>query len=83
MVSDPVLHLPDVARPFTINTDYSEWALGCELQQEDVVSGRLYPVAYDGRKLTPAEINYPVHEKELLAIKHALTLWNRYVDNGH
>jgi hypothetical protein len=36
--------------------------------------GKLYPVAFDGRKLTGAELNYPVHEKELLAIKEALRL---------
>jgi hypothetical protein len=32
--------------------------------------------------LTGAELNYPVHEKELLAIKEALRLWDRYIENG-
>jgi len=36
------------------------------------MDGKLHPVAYDGWKLQGAELNYPVHEKELLAIKHAL-----------
>ncbi|KAJ6088214.1 hypothetical protein N7486_009475 [Penicillium sp. IBT 16267x] len=30
-----------------------------------------------------AELNYPTQEKELLAIKHALRLWDRVIDNGH
>ena len=28
-------------------------------------------------------MRYPVHEKELLAIKQALLGWHRYLDNGH
>ncbi|UOH81077.1 hypothetical protein LQV05_003746 [Cryptococcus neoformans] len=33
------------------------------------------PIAYDSRSLTSAERNYPVHEKELCAIIHALKEW--------
>ena len=44
--------------------------------------GKSHPIAYDGRKLTGAELNYPVHEKELPAIKHALRTWYMYIDNG-
>ncbi|KAG5288008.1 hypothetical protein I7I48_10066 [Histoplasma ohiense] len=82
MTTSPVLVQPDRTKPFTIETDASEWAIGCSLLQvgED---DKLHPVAYDGRKLSGAELNYPVHEKELLAIKHALGLWDRYIDNGH
>ena len=35
-----------------------------------------------GRKLKGAELWYPTHEKELLAIKEALEKWRIYVDNG-
>jgi hypothetical protein len=42
-----------------------------------------HPVAFDGRKLRGAELNYPVHEKELLAIKYALRTWNAYLHNNH
>lgn len=83
LTENPVLRQPDTTRPFFLNADASEWAIGCELLQEDPETGRLHPVAYDGRKLTPAEINYPIHEKELLAIKYGLQTWRMYVDNGH
>ena len=33
------------------------------------------PVAYDSRAFKGAELNYPVHEKELLAIVRALAKW--------
>jgi hypothetical protein len=44
--------------------------------------GQLHPIAFDGRKLQGAELNYPTHEKELLAIKNALQKWHHYVENG-
>ena len=72
---------PDLSKPFVIETDASEWAIGLVLLQLGA-DGKLHPVAYDGRKLTGAELNYPVQEKELLAIKEALRLWDRYIENG-
>ena len=40
------------------------------------------PVAFDSMTFKGAELNYPVHEKELLAIKEALRTWNYYLENG-
>ncbi|OQE59993.1 hypothetical protein PENNAL_c0320G09987, partial [Penicillium nalgiovense] len=48
------------------------------IQEDD--DRKLHLVAYDGRKLHGAELNYPVHEKELLAIKEAIRTWDRYID---
>ena len=42
----------------------------------------MHLIVYNGRKLSGAELNYPVQEKELLAIKEALRLWDRYIENG-
>ena len=79
--SEPVLQQIDESKPFWIETDCSEWALGCMLCQEGP-DGRWHPVAYDGRKLNGAELNYSIQEKELLAIKHALRIWVVYIQNG-
>lgn len=79
LASAPVLKQPDRDKAYVIETDASEWALGMVLLQEDE-EGKLHPVAYDGRKLHGAELNYPVHEKELLAIKEAIRTWDRYID---
>jgi RNase H-like domain found in reverse transcriptase len=37
--------------------------------------GRLRPVAYFSKKLSPAECNYEIHDKELLAIVRAMEEW--------
>jgi hypothetical protein len=80
LTQDPVLTQPDFAKAFVIETDASEWALGCCLLQLGT-DGILHPVAFDGRKFQGAELNYSVQDKELLAIKHAVRTWAHYIDN--
>jgi len=46
-------------------------ALGDTLSQK-YRTGRLGIVCCTSRKLNPAERNYPTHEREMLAIVHAL-----------
>ncbi|TMI79079.1 MAG: DDE-type integrase/transposase/recombinase, partial [Bacteroidetes bacterium] len=72
---------PDPTKPYTIETDSSDFGNGMTLYQE-YDDGKLHPVAFDGRKLHGAELRYPTHEKELLAIKDALTKWHHYIENG-
>jgi transposase InsO family protein len=82
LTSAPVLQQVDPEKPFVVETDASDFAIGsCLLQEGD--DGKLHPVAYESRKLSDAQIRYPTHEKELLAIKQALLGWHRYLDNGH
>lgn len=38
-------------------------------------NGKLYPVAYFSKKLNPAEYNYTIYNKELLAIIRAFKEW--------
>ena len=74
----PVLIHPDHLAPFTVETDASDYALGAVLLQLGT-DNLLHPVAFYSRKLTPAEINYTVHDKELLAILCALKHWRHYL----
>ncbi len=61
-----LIHL-DLAKPFIVEMDASDFALGTILSQFGI-DGLLHPVAFYSRKLTSVEINYQVYDKELLAI---------------
>jgi hypothetical protein len=61
-------------RPTIVETDASDFALGAILSQE-VPEGQLHPVAFHSRKFKPAEINYDIHDKEMLAIVVAFKEW--------
>ena len=62
----PVLRHFDPSRETHLFTDASLFAIGGWLAQT-YTDGR-HPVVYWSRKLLPAEQNYPVHERELLAL---------------
>jgi hypothetical protein len=78
LITAPVLIIPDQTKPFTVTTDASDTTIGAVLSQ-DVGNGD-QPVAFESRKLNTAELNYPVYEKELLAIVHAIKLWRPYLE---
>jgi hypothetical protein len=64
-------------RPTIVETDASDFALGAILSQEVPATegGSLHPVAFHSRKFKPAEINYDIHDKEMLAIVVAFKEW--------
>ncbi|KAF1313538.1 reverse transcriptase, partial [Globisporangium splendens] len=74
----PVLALADHEKPFHVVCDASDYAIGCALMQHDD-EGKERVVSYQSRQLRPAERNYPVHDKELLAMKYALAKFRVYL----
>lgn len=74
-ISEPVLAQWDPDRETVLEADCSGTALGGCLSQRGK-DGVLYPVAYHSAKLTPAERNYTIHDKELLAIISCLKAWS-------
>ena len=60
----PVLLLPRRDLPFVLVTDASDVSLGAMLCQD--IGHGLQPVAYASKKLTPAEKNYSIRDRELL-----------------
>lgn len=78
--NSPVLITPHMDKAFTLHTDASDFAIGAVLSQ-DLGKG-LQPVAFISRKLQQAEVNYPVHEKELLAIRWSLERFRHYLQGA-
>ena len=70
----PILVHFNSADQTVVETDASDFALGAVLSQVQP-TGVLHPVAFHSRKFLPAEINYDIHDKEMLAIVTGLKEW--------
>ena len=78
--SAPILINPDSNKPFIVETDASNFAVGAVLSQE--VDGILHPVAFISPSLTKSQRNYPIYDKELLSIKVALEQWRHFLEGA-
>jgi hypothetical protein len=78
LTSAPILILPDNTKPYVMETDASDFAVGAVLLQNGEDSS-LHPIAFKLCKLNKAQINYPAQEQELLAIIHAWRKWHIYL----
>ena len=58
-----------------VETDTSDYALAAILSIQDTDS-EVHPVAFKSRTFTRSELNYNVHDKELLAIYEAFKSWH-------
>jgi hypothetical protein len=79
--SAPVLRHFDFNRPAVVETDASDFAEGGVISQRDD-DGNLHPVAFFSRKFLPAELNYEIYDKEMLAIVDCLTIWRHYLQGS-
>ncbi|MBW0488182.1 hypothetical protein O181_027897 [Austropuccinia psidii MF-1] len=64
--TSPILPHFNPSLPTIVETDASDHYLGSILSQVDE-AGK-HPIAFDSCKLLPAELNYEIHDKELLGI---------------
>ncbi|GJP62543.1 hypothetical protein CLOP_g19599 [Closterium sp. NIES-67] len=78
LTSAPVLILPDPERDYVIEADTNEQAVGAVLMQDQ--GNGLQPIAYLSKKFHGAELNYPIHDKEALAIIIAFKTWRCYLE---
>ena len=77
----PILAIFDPERESTVETDASDGAIGARLTQKDA-DGKVRTIAYFSRKMTGPELNYDIHDKELLAIVESLKQWRVYLEGA-
>lgn len=78
LTSDPILRYPDFEKPFIIETDASDFALGAVLSQK-FEDSKEHPIAYASRTLNDTECNWSATEKELAAIVWAVKHFRPYI----
>ena len=67
-----VLALPDLQRPFEIQTDASDYAMGV------VLTHHAKPICYHSETFNPAVVNYPTYDKELYVLVQSVKKWKHY-----
>ncbi|KAJ8333796.1 hypothetical protein SKAU_G00411150 [Synaphobranchus kaupii] len=80
--SPPILCHPDPSHQFTIEVDASDTGVGAILSQRAALDNKLHPCAFFSRRLSSAERNYDVGDRELLAIKLALEEWRHWLEGA-
>ena len=71
--SAPILALPQPDGQFRVKTNASGYAIGAVLSQQQ--NEQWHPITFLSHCMTPAEQNYEIYDKELLAIVVALKTW--------
>jgi hypothetical protein len=79
--SAPILTqwVPDT--PIIVETDASDYAIAGILSIR-CPDDEVRPVAFYSRTLSPPELNYDTHDKELLAIHEAFRSWRHYLEGS-
>jgi len=78
----PVLIQPDSSKQFILEVDASDSGVGAVLSQRLDSDQRVHPCAFFSRRLSSAEQNYDVGDRELLAIKLALEEWRHWLEGA-
>ena len=73
----PILRLFNPFKKIVIEINTSDYALRVILSQKGP-NGKFHLIAFYSQKLTPAEINYKIHNKEFLTIIKAFKKWHHY-----
>ncbi len=81
-LSAPVLCLPDPEQQFIVEVDASEVGVGAVLSQRSPRDEKLHPCAFFSHRLSPAERNYVIGNRELLAVRLALGEWRHWLEGA-
>ncbi|KAF5013432.1 hypothetical protein FDECE_563, partial [Fusarium decemcellulare] len=78
ILEEPVLTMFDPDKEIELETDSSDYALGGQIGQRDE-DEKLHPIAFYSHKLHGAELNYPIYDKEFLAIVNCFKEFRHYL----
>jgi RNase H-like domain found in reverse transcriptase len=78
----PILIHFDPNNPIVVETDASDYAIAAIISQITPSNGDIHPIAFYSRGMAPAEMNYEIYDKELLAIFCAFKQWRNYLEGG-
>src|SRR5712664_1710078 len=67
----PILAHFNPDNPIVVETDASDYAIAAIISQISPDDGDIHPIAFYSHSMQPAELNYEIYNKELLAIFEA------------
>lgn len=65
-----------------LESDASDYVIASILSQLNPDTGLIHPVAFYSRSMIPAELNYEIYDKELLAIFASFKEWRAYLEGS-
>src|SRR6266540_1509551 len=78
LATEPIRAHLDFNKPFKLYTDASDTGLGAVLAQDDE-KGKERVIAYEARRLSVSERNYPTTEKECLVVVWTIQKFKQYL----
>src|ERR1700753_3232451 len=69
----------DTTKQFQIEADASDYAVGRILSQEEK-DRHIHPISFYSKTMAPAERNYDIYDKELLAIIQCFKKWRHHLE---
>ena len=79
-IKRPIFAIFNPKKKIIIETNTNRIALSAILSQLNK-KDRLYPIIFYSRKFTTLELNYNIHDKDLLIIVDSFKVWRVYLKN--
>src|SRR5882672_9630760 len=78
----PILAHFNPDNPIVVETDASDYAIAAIISQISPDDGDIHLIMFYSPSMQPAELNYEIYDKELLAIFEAFRQWHNYLEGS-
>src|SRR5467141_1786184 len=78
----PILAHFNPDNPIVVETDASNYEIAAIISQISPDDGDIHPIVFYSHIMQPAELNYEIYDKELLAIFEAFRQWRNYLEGS-